>query len=120
VDGAFAQARDLAGDEIAAWLAEHTQGPARLGPLVPALARRLCPRLRGDPRCDHGGRHLSGQPHLPAARALGGRCAGALCRAAPGRRGAHGALVWDGAAWLLSFSPELFFETDAEAITAAP
>ena len=126
--GAFAQCQRLAGAELAAWLAEHGRGELgragglSIGPLDPRLspggyARAfealhaaiiageiyqanltfpLAGRWRGDPLALYA-----------SLRERGG--------------GAHGGVVFDGAHWLLSLSPELFFEVNgAGAVTLRP
>jgi para-aminobenzoate synthetase/4-amino-4-deoxychorismate lyase len=92
----------------AAWPAGARARPAAM----PAPSGRSTVRSR---------RATSIRPTSPSrCKGLAGDALALYAALRRGGGGAHGALVWDGAAWLLSFSPELFFETDAEAITARP
>ena len=121
--GAFAGYQSLPAAEVPAWLAAHadTAQPPRIGPMEPAispgayatafagvrqaieagdiyqanLTLRLLGRWQGDPLAIYAG-----------LRAGGG--------------GAHGGVVFDGAHWLLSFSPELFFTAKDGDITVRP
>ena len=106
----FTQMREMTAAEADAWLDEAIAGAGRLGPL--------------DPQVSPGG-YGTGFDRLQAAIAagdiyqanytfeLGGSWAGdplAIYRAlrADARSG-YGAVIWDGAHWHLSVSPELFF-----------
>ncbi|MCH7628308.1 MAG: aminodeoxychorismate synthase component I [Proteobacteria bacterium] len=109
--------RELTGDEVEAWLAREASGPGRLGPLDPQLSTgsygaafaRIQDAIRS-------GDIYQANLTFP----LGGTWAGdplAIYRAirADARAG-YGGLIWDGAHWHLSFSPELFFSVrDGEA-----
>lgn len=106
----FAEMRELTEAEAEAWLDEAIAGGGRLGPLDPQVAP---------------GGYAAGFDRLKAAISagdiyqanytfeLGGSWAGdplAIYRAlrADARSG-YGAVIWDGAHWHLSVSPELFF-----------
>ncbi len=106
----FSTMREMTGAEAQGWLDEAVSGTGRLGPL--------------DPQVTPGG-YARGFDQLKAAIAagdiyqanytfeLGGSWAGdplAIYRAlrADARAG-YGAVLWDGAHWHLSVSPELFF-----------
>ncbi len=102
--------QELTGDEVEAWLATQASGPGRLGPLDPQLApgsygaafARIQQAIRS-------GDIYQANLTFP----LGGTWAGdplAIYRSirADARAG-HGGVIWDGAHWHLSFSPELFF-----------
>ncbi|GEN99589.1 aminodeoxychorismate synthase, component I [Novosphingobium sediminis] len=106
----FAEMRELTEAEAEAWLDEVIAGRGRLGPLDPQVAP---------------GGYAAGFDQLKAAISagdiyqanytfeLGGSWAGdplAIYRAlrADARSG-YGAVIWDGAHWHLSVSPELFF-----------
>ncbi|WP_121118881.1 aminodeoxychorismate synthase component I [Croceibacterium ferulae] len=122
--GLFAHAEPIA--DLPAWLAAQDSGAggdiaASIGPLAPA-------RTIGD--------YLGAFDQLQDAIAAGdiyqanltlplvGGATGdpfALYAAIRGdARGGHGALVFDGSHWLLSFSPELFFALDGGTITTRP
>ena len=121
--GAFAQCHRLASSEVAAWLAAHAReaGPARLGPMLPTRSPGGYAGLFAKVQ----GAIAAGDTYqVNATFPLTGRWRGdplalyTALREAGG--GGHGAVVFDGQAWLLSVSPELFFELRDGAITARP
>ncbi len=109
----FAEMHEMNEAEAESWLAEATSGAGRLGPL--------------DPQVSPGG-YAQGFDRLDAAISAGdiyqanytfelsGSWAGdplAIYRALRGdARSGYGAVLWDGAHWHLSVSPELFFTLD--------
>ena len=109
----FAEMREMTPAEAEAWLDGAISGNGRLGPL--------------DPQVSPGG-YATGFDRLRSAIAagdiyqanytfeLGGSWAGdplAIYRALRGdARSGYGAVMWDGAHWHLSVSPELFFTLD--------
>ncbi|KUR73737.1 aminobenzoate synthetase [Novosphingobium fuchskuhlense] len=106
----FAEMREMTGAEAEAWLDAAVAGKGRLGPL--------------DPLVSPGG-YAQGFDRLKSAICagdiyqanytfeLGGTWEGdplAIYRALRGdARSGYGAIIWDGAHWHLSVSPELFF-----------
>lgn len=106
----FAEMREMTEEEAEAWLAAAVAGRGRLGPL--------------DPQVSPGG-YAAGFDRLKSAICagdiyqanytfeLGGSWEGdplAIYRALRGdARSGYGAVIWDGAHWHLSVSPELFF-----------
>ena len=116
--GAFDSYRELAAEDVPAWLAEHASGPAQVGPLDPQLSAR-----------GYGAAFTALQERIAAGDiyqanltfALAGSYRGdplALYAAARPAAGAgYGGVLFDGTHWLLSFSPELFFaERDGAAM----
>jgi len=120
--GAFATFESIAAEDVPGWLAAEAGGrEASLGPMTPArspasylkafatvreailagdiyqanLTFPLTGAWRGDP--------LALYAHLRAAGAAG-----------------HGGVVFDGAHWLLSLSPELFFALEGQRATVRP
>lgn len=111
--GLFGAPRRIAAADVPAWLAGEAQGNAHIGPLEPQLSPagydaafttlraaieagdiyqanltyQLAGSYRGDPLALYAG--------LRGAAAAG-----------------YGGVIWDGAHWLLSFSPELFVALD--------
>ena len=123
--GAFENYRELAANEVPAWLAAQASGaaagPAQIGPL--------------DPQLSAGGYALAFaalQERIAAGDiyqanltfALAGSYRGdplALYAAARPASGAgYGGVVFDGSHWLLSFSPELFFASRDGAALVKP
>jgi para-aminobenzoate synthetase/4-amino-4-deoxychorismate lyase len=121
--GAFSGCERIAAAAVPGWLAGAADGsaPPRLGPLEPQVSP---------------GGYARGFARMAAAIAAGdiyqanltfplaGDYVGdevalyAALRARAG--GGHSALVYDGAHWTLSFSPELFFALHGDEITARP
>lgn len=107
----FERWQELPGDEVEAWLAGEATGGGRIGPLDPQLSpggyaaafARIGEAIRA-------GDIYQANLTFP----LGGTWTGdplAIYRAirADARAG-YGGVIWDGAHWHLSFSPELFFK----------
>jgi para-aminobenzoate synthetase/4-amino-4-deoxychorismate lyase len=120
--GAFAGWRDMAAQDVPEWLAAHASGaPAALGPMAPGISPGAY--ARGFARLKHAiadGDIYQANYTFPLTGPWRGdplALYGAL-RSRGG--GAHSALVFDGGAWLLSLSPELFFACEGERITARP
>ncbi|MBB3957002.1 aminodeoxychorismate synthase component I [Novosphingobium sediminicola] len=121
--GAFDGWQDMSGAQVSEWLAGQAQfDPApRIGPMVPAIGP---------------GAYTSAFDHIAEAiRAgdiyqanftfpLAGPWAGdplalyAQLRSSGG--GGHGGILFDGQYWLLSLSPELFFEAQGRDLRAKP
>lgn len=121
--GAFAGCQRLPAAQVPGWLAAHADAslPSRLGPLEPALSPGGYARAFAAMRAAIvAGDIYQANLTLP----LLGHWQGdplaiyAALRGAGG--GAHGALVCDGTHWLLSFSPELFFATEAGEVMVRP
>ncbi|WP_421850687.1 aminodeoxychorismate synthase component I [Novosphingobium sp.] len=106
----FAEMREMTEADVEAWLDASSEGRGRLGPL--------------DPQISPGGYALGFDRLKSAISAgdiyqanytfeLGGAWSGdplAIYRALRGdARSGYGAVIWDGAHWHLSVSPELFF-----------
>ncbi len=121
--GAFDACEAIEVAAVPEWLAQSRRdfGPARIGPMEPQVSQGeylrafaamqsaivagdiyqanltfpLAGSWRGDPLALYAGLRRSGG-------------------------GAHGGVIFDGAHWLLSLSPELFFAVDAGTVTARP
>ena len=123
--GAFETFRELAADDVTAWLAEQASGSAwesaQVGPLDPQLSAG-----------GYAGAFAALQERIAAGDiyqanltfALTGSYRGdplALYAAARPAAGAgYGGVVFDGTHWLLSFSPELFFAERGGAAMVKP
>ncbi|WP_426162887.1 aminodeoxychorismate synthase component I [Sandarakinorhabdus sp. DWP1-3-1] len=96
-------------------------GPATVGAVAPGVARgdhdaQLARILALIAAGDIYQANLT----FGAAVAVGGHPLALYARLRAGSRAPYGALVFTGALWLLSFSPELFFRLDGQALTARP
>ncbi|NML96053.1 aminodeoxychorismate synthase component I [Novosphingobium olei] len=112
---------EMTSSEVEVWLKQESAGAGRLGPL--------------DPQVSPGGYGAAFDQIAQAIRAgdiyqanltfpLGGTWSGdplaiyAAIRA--DARAGYGGLIWDGAHWHLSFSPELFFKLRDGAVSVRP
>nr|WP_184195201.1 aminodeoxychorismate synthase component I [Polymorphobacter multimanifer] len=115
----FARCAPVVADD---WLAAAPPDPApRLGPAVPTIAA-----------ADHAaavarihaliaaGDIYQANLTFAAEVAVHGHPAALYRRLRAGSRAPYGALVFTGAHWLLSFSPELFFRLEGRQLTARP
>lgn len=116
--GRFASEACLDGSGLAALLGE---GPASVGPARPlvgegdhaAAVARLHDLIRA-------GDIYQANLTFPAEVAVAGHPLHLYARLRAGSRAPHGALVFTGRHWLLSFSPELFFRLDGRQLMARP
>ena len=121
--GAFAECHRLGAGEVAAWLAENQRGAAAsIGPLDPCLspggyARAFAALHAGIVAGDIYQANLT----FPLAGSWRGDPLALYASLRERGGGKHGGVVFDGAHWLLSLSPELFFEVDgAGGVTLRP
>jgi len=120
--GAFHDFVRIAAADMPAWLAGQAGGSgASLGPLEPQVSMGDYARaFAAIAAAIHEGDVYQANLTLP----LAGRYAGdplAIYRALRARAGAgYGGIVYDGAHWLLSFSPELFFKLSKGVVTVRP
>ena len=120
--GAFAGCETIAPDEVPEWLAMHggTAGCA-LGPLEPQLSQGgydaafdvLAEAIRA-------GDIYQANLTLPLAGSWHGDPLAIYAALRPAAAAGYGGVVHDGAQWLLSFSPELFFALHEGIVTARP
>lgn len=117
----FASMVELDSDAVDAWLAEQTSGHGQLGPMGPLISTGAYARaFAGVIDAIRAGDTYQVNLTFP----LGGTWRGdpldihrALRRDA---RAGYGAVLWDGSHWLLSASPELFFEVDGAQAQVRP
>ena len=117
----FSRWLDMASSEVEVWLNGQVEGPGRLGPLDPQLSpggyATAFARIRE--AIDAGDIY---QANLTFP--LGGTWSGdplAIYRAIRSdARAGYGGLIWDGAHWHLSFSPELFLAAQGKQVTVRP
>ena len=110
--GAFESYREIAGDEVPAWLAGQASGPAQVGPLDPQLS----PGGYGAAFAALQEKIAAGDIYqanltFPLAGSFRGDPLALYAAARPAAGAGYGGVVFDGTHWLLSFTPELFFAT---------
>ena len=119
--GAFDSFETIAPDAVAAWLGEHGGPSASIGPLEPQVSLGAYAAAFGKLReAITAGDIYQANLTIP----LAGKWRGdplALYAALRSQAGAgYGGIVFDGAHWLLSFSPELFFALKGRSAVVKP
>lgn len=109
--GAFEDYRTIAATNVPAWLAASGgDGPARVGPLDPQLSpggyARAFDALE---EAIAAGDIYQANLTFPLAGSYHGDPLALYAAMRPAAGAGYGGIVFDGAHWLLSFSPELFF-----------
>lgn len=116
--GAFAGYEEI---DPAAWLAENAEGSAAIGPLDPAVSlgsyAAAFARLR---EAIHAGDIYQANLTIPLTGPWHGDPLALYAALRPAGGAGYGGIVHDGAHWLLSFSPELFFALKDGAVTVRP
>ena len=110
--GAFESYREIAGDEVSAWLTGQASGTAQVGPLDPVLS----PGGYGAAFAALQEKIAAGDIYqanltFPLAGSFRGDPLALYAAARPAAGAGYGGVVFDGTHWLLSFTPELFFAT---------
>jgi len=116
--GAFAGYEEIAPDAVPAWLGA---GEGSLGPLTPALGP--AGYLRAFAQVHEAiaaGEIYQANLTFPLVGSFRGDPLAIYARLRAAARAGHGGIVFDGAHWLLSLSPELFFAAKGDAVTARP
>lgn len=107
--GLFESERTLAAAEVDAWLSENAEGEGWVGPLDPQLSpggyRAVFDRLQDAIR---DGDIYQANLTFPLAGSYRGDPAGLYKALRPAAKAGYGGMIFDGAHWLLSLSPELF------------
>ena len=123
--GAFETYRELAADEVPAWLAEQATGSApdlaQVGPLDPQLSAGGYAKAFAalQERIAAGDIYQANLTFALAGSYRGDPLA-LYAAARPAAGAGYGGVVFDGSHWLLSFSPELFFAERGGAALVKP
>jgi len=119
--GAFDGYEEIAPGDVPGWLAARARGEASLSPLDPALspARYLQDFARVHEAILAGDIYQANLT-FPLAGTWRGDPLALYARLRRPSAAGHGALLFDGAQWLLSLSPELFFALSADRLTVRP
>jgi len=108
--GLFDNAQTLPADAVPGWLAARSQGTASLGPLEPQLSpggyAQAFAALQDAIRA---GDIYQANLTFPLAGSYRGDPIALYAALRPAAQAGYGGIVFDGAHWLLSLSPELFF-----------
>ncbi|MEJ5977186.1 aminodeoxychorismate synthase component I [Novosphingobium sp. PS1R-30] len=119
--GAFAGYETIAAADMPQWLAAHAAGPGTIGPVEPQTSfgsyERAFATLQA--AIQAGDIYQANQTFRLAASWSGDPLA-LYAAIRPAAAAGYGGLVFDGAHWLLSFSPELFFALKDGAATVKP
>ncbi|MFM7402677.1 MAG: aminodeoxychorismate synthase component I [Erythrobacter sp.] len=107
--GLFDAPRRIAADAVPAWLADKAEGPGTLGPMEPQLSpggyAAAFAQLR---EAIEAGDIYQANLTYALAGSFRGDPAGLYAALRGAAAAGYGGLIFDGAHWLLSFSPELF------------
>ena len=107
--GLFDPARRIAAADVPAWLAARAEAPGTLGPMEPQLSPGgYAAAFASLTEAIHAGDIYQANLTYPLAGSYRGDPVGLYAALRDGAQAGYGGLVFDGAHWLLSFSPELF------------
>ena len=119
--GAFESYRELAAEDVPAWLAEQAGGPAQVGPLDPQLsAGGYAAAFTALQERIAAGDIYQANLTFALAGSYRGDPLALYAAARPAAGAGYGGVVFDGTHWLLSFSPELFFAERGGAALVKP
>ena len=107
----FGTVTPMAAADVEQWLARQASGPGRLGPMGPALSSGGYARafnLVQD--AIRAGDIYQANLTFPLAGTWDGDPLAIYADVRRDARAGYGGVIWDGAHWHLSFSPEMFFE----------
>ncbi len=107
--GLFAEPQRIAAVDVPAWLAARAAGPGTLGPMEPQLSPGGYAQAFAAMReAILGGDIYQANLTYPLAGSFRGDPVGLYAALRGAAAAGYGGLIFDGAHWLLSFSPELF------------
>lgn len=121
--GAFDGWRDMSGAQVAAWLDECAMpNPApRIGPMVPAIgAGAYAQAFDHIAEAIRAGDIYQANFTFPLTGPWSGDPISIYGQLRASGGGGHGGILFDGQYWLLSLSPELFFEAQDRQLRAKP
>ena len=107
--GLFEAPRRIPAAQVPAWLADRAEGPGTLGPMEPQLSPGgYAAAFAALNEAIHAGDIYQANLTYPLAGSFRGDPVGLYAALRDAARAGYGGLIFDGAHWLLSFSPELF------------
>jgi para-aminobenzoate synthetase/4-amino-4-deoxychorismate lyase len=119
--GAFERYVEIPAAQVPGWLAHRASGAASLGPMEPQVGPAAYARAFAVLReAIAAGDIYQANLTLPLAGGWRGDPLALYAALRPAAAAGYGGVIHDGAHWLLSFSPELFFALKDGAITARP
>ncbi len=118
---AFDSYHELVPDQVPAWLADHAEGTASIGPLDPALSpggyARAFARIQ---EAIEAGDIYQANLTFPLSGAFRGDPLALYAAIRDAAGAGYGGLICDGSHWLASFSPELFVALKGNAAMVKP
>jgi para-aminobenzoate synthetase/4-amino-4-deoxychorismate lyase len=119
--GLFDAETVMDGEELATWLAQNAAGACSIGPLEPQLtAGQYASAFARVQEAIRAGDIYQANLTFPLAGSWSGDPLALYRAIRPAAAAGHGALVFDGSHWLLSFSPELLVALDGEEALVKP
>jgi len=107
--GLFDEAQHIAASDMPRWLADHTTGPGRVGPLEPQISLGGYADAFGQLQdAIRSGDIYQANLTFPLAGSFTGDPLGLYAALRPAAQAGYGGVIFDGSHWLLSLSPELF------------
>jgi para-aminobenzoate synthetase/4-amino-4-deoxychorismate lyase len=119
--GLFDDVQILPADTVPDWLAARSKGTASLGPLDPQLSPGGYEQaFNALQEAIQAGDVYQANLTLPLAGSYRGDPIALYAALRPAAQAGYGGMVFDGAHWLLSLSPELFFSLRGDAAKVKP
>jgi len=119
--GLFDEVQILPANTVPDWLAARSEGTASLGPLDPQLSPGGYEQAFNElQEAIQAGDIYQANLTLPLAGSYRGDPIALYAALRPAAQAGYGGMVFDGAHWLLSLSPELFFSLRGDAAKVKP
>ena len=119
--GLFDEAQTVAAEAMPDWLASRAEGTASLGPLDPQISPGAYAEAFGALQdAIRAGDIYQANLTFPLAGSYRGDPVALYAALRPAAQAGYGGIVFDGAHWLLSLSPELFFSLRGDAAKTKP